>query len=49
MILLNSIIGVFLFFTNCLLLLGLKKFFKLAQKNNKNPININNNKGGYRK
>lgn len=49
MLLFNSIISVFLFFTNCLLLLGLRKFFKLAQKNNQKPININNNKGGLRK
>lgn len=46
MIIFNSIIGVFLFFTNCLLLLGLKKFFKLAEKKNNDPININNKKRG---
>ena len=40
MIIINSIIGLCLFISNCLLLLGLKKFFQLAKKNNQ----VNNNK-----
>lgn len=41
MIILNSIISLVLCFINCLLLLGLKKFFKLANtkaNNNKNYV-----------
>lgn len=39
MLILNSIIGFVLCITNCLLLLGLKKFFKLAKIKTNNNIN----------